>query len=39
VVDVLPLFLSFALFGKGRLEKPVKTGTQRGGGGRRVIGD
>lgn len=39
VVDVLPLLLSFALFGKGRLEKTVKTGTMRGVGGRRVIGD
>lgn len=37
VVDVLPLMLSFALFGKGRLEKTVKTGTSRGRSGRRVI--
>ena len=37
VVDVLPLLLSFALFGKGRLEKTIKTGTSRGAGGRRVI--
>ena len=37
VVDVLPLLLSFALFGKGRLEKSVKTGVSRGAGRRKVI--
>lgn len=37
VVDVLPLLLSFALFGKGRLEKSIKPGKPRGQGGRRII--
>ncbi|MDE2789178.1 MAG: hypothetical protein OXI81_01975 [Paracoccaceae bacterium] len=34
VIDFLPFLLSFALFGKGRLERKVKTGTPRGPGGR-----
>jgi len=38
VVDVLPLLLSFALFGRGRLERAVKPATVRGAGKRRVIG-
>ena len=37
VVDVLPLLFAFALFGKGRLEKPTKTRADRGRGGRRII--
>ncbi len=37
VVDVLPFLLSFALFGKGRLEKNVRTGIARGSGERRII--
>jgi len=38
VVDVLPLLLSFALFGRGKLERTVSTGTQRGAGKRRIVG-
>jgi len=37
VTDVLPLLLSFALFGRGRLERDAKPATPRGGGKRRVI--
>jgi len=37
VVDLLPFMLSFALFGKGRLERPATTGAKRGPGGRRII--
>ena len=37
VIDFIPFLLSFALFGKGRLQRPIKTGTPRGQGGRRVI--
>lgn len=37
VVDILPFLLAFALFGSGRLEKNVKTGTLRSKGGRRTI--
>ena len=37
VVDVLPLLLSFAIFGRGRLEREVKPATRRGVGKRRVI--
>lgn len=35
VVDILPFLLSFALFGRGRLERTAKTA--RGPGGRRII--
>lgn len=38
VVDILPLLLSFALFGKGRLEKTTAQGQKRSAGGRRIIG-
>jgi hypothetical protein len=37
IVDVLPLLIAFALFGKGRLERPEKDKADRGSGGRRVI--
>lgn len=37
IIDILPFFLSFVLFGKGRLEKNVKTGTQREKSGRRIM--
>lgn len=37
VVDVLPFLLAFALFGRGRLERNVKTGTSRSKGGRRTV--
>ena len=37
VIDLLPFLLSFALFGKGRLERRGKKATPRGEGGRRVI--
>lgn len=39
VVDILPLLLSFALFGKGRLEKEAKPiGNSRDRSGRRIVG-
>lgn len=37
VIDLIPFLLSFALFGKGRLERQVKIGVPRGQGRRRVI--
>lgn len=37
IVDVLPLLIAFALFGKGRLERPVKSTADRGRGGRKVF--
>ena len=37
IIDILPFFLSFVLFGKGRLEKNVKTGVPRNAGGRRIV--
>ena len=37
VVDLIPFLLSFALFGRGRLEPTGRAGTSRGQDGRRVI--
>ncbi|MDE0533109.1 MAG: hypothetical protein OXI01_16910 [Albidovulum sp.] len=37
VIDLIPFLLSFALFGKGRLERQIKTGTSRGSGKRTII--
>lgn len=37
IVDIFPLFMSFALFGKGRLERKTEVGTSRSVSGKRNV--